>query len=65
MRVARKVGGHIGDIVAKYFELNLRPVIWSMNGDSKGPKEDGWPTKTYTLADYRDGDRVACAPDTR
>jgi putative DNA primase/helicase len=50
------------EVVATYFEMGLCPVFWSMNGDSKGPKEKDWPAKAaaggYTLSDYRDGDRV-------
>ncbi len=41
------------EIIAKYFEMNLRPVFW--NGDGKGPKETGWPLKATAPDDYHDG----------
>lgn len=41
-------------LLAEGYEL----AMWAPVGDSKGPLEKGWPKKTYTLADYRDGYRV-------
>ncbi|MFA6315597.1 MAG: virulence-associated E family protein, partial [Candidatus Paceibacterota bacterium] len=46
------------NIVQSYLTQNYRIVTWPAVGDSKGPRESGWPAKTYTLDDYHDGDRV-------
>lgn len=46
------------DIVHGYLKANFRIVTWPSVGDSKGPREKGWPSRQYTLADYSDGHRV-------
>lgn len=46
------------DLVQSYLEQNFRCVFWESIGDSKGPREEGWPRKTYTAADYHEGHRV-------
>lgn len=40
------------DIVRSYFEHNYHVVMWPDRGAQKGPTEEGWKTKPYTLADY-------------
>jgi hypothetical protein len=45
-------------LVKNYVDRGWRFVPWPQIGDSKGPREDGWQLKTYTLADYHDGYRV-------
>jgi hypothetical protein len=45
-------------VVKGYLDNNFRCVFWPAIGDTKGPREEGWPKKTYTLADYHEGYRV-------
>lgn len=52
------------DVVQSYLDHNYRLVFWPHVGDSKGPKEKGWPDKTYTLADYHEGYRVGILTGT-
>ena len=52
------------DLVAQYFEHHYRVVFWPHVGDSKGPKEKGWPDKPYTLKDYVEGYRVGLLTGT-
>lgn len=47
-----------GIIVESYLKQNYRVVFWPAIGDAKGPKEKGWPEKSYQLKDYREGLRV-------
>lgn len=44
--------------VQRYLDHGFRIVTWPQIGDTKGPREEGWPRKIYTLADYHDGYRV-------
>ena len=46
------------DLVQTYLDQHYRIVTWPAVGDSKGPREEGWPRKDYTLADYHEGYRV-------
>jgi hypothetical protein len=46
------------DIVRSYFEHNFRVVFWPDKGDQKGPIEDGWKTKPFTLEDFHSAARV-------
>jgi putative DNA primase/helicase len=46
------------EIVAQFFEWNYRQIFWEQNGDTKGPKEPGWPQRVFTLDDYHEGYRV-------
>lgn len=41
-----------------YADQGFRLVFWPAIGDSKGPREEGWQRKPYTLTDYKDGYRV-------
>lgn len=51
-------------LVQDYLTKNYRIVVWPMIGDSKGPREKGWPEHQYTLADYSDGYRVGILTGT-
>lgn len=43
----------------EWFLANGYPLVfWPAVGDIKGPTEKDWTTRTYTIADYTDGDRV-------
>lgn len=44
--------------VESYLSQHFRIVTWPQIGDTKGPREPGWPNKTYTIDDYQDGYRV-------
>lgn len=44
--------------VKAYLDAGFRCVFWPAIGDSKGPREEGWTRKVYTLADYHDNYRV-------
>lgn len=48
--------------LTRYVERGFDLVFWSRmpdpKNDWKGPRDGGWPTKTYALADYRDGMQV-------
>lgn len=46
------------DLVQAYLTQNYRIVTWPAIGDSKGPREPGWPAKHYTAEDYHEGYRV-------
>lgn len=46
------------DLVQAYLDANYRIVTWPQIGDTKGPREKGWPSRHYTLADYAEGNRV-------
>jgi putative DNA primase/helicase len=46
------------EIVAALEAAGHQLVMWSATGDQKGPNEKGWPEKTWTVADYKDGYRV-------
>src|SRR5678815_2615850 len=52
------------DIVRSYIERNYRVVFWPAVDDLKGPTEQGWPVKNYTLEDYTEGDRVGILTGT-
>lgn len=45
-------------IIKDYLNRNFRIVTWPAAGDSKGPREEGWPNRQYTMADYIEGHRV-------
>lgn len=45
-------------IVENYASRNWKFVVWPQIGDIKGPKEQNWTQKTYTLDDYNEGNRV-------
>ena len=45
-------------LVQTYVDRGWRIITWPQIGDAKGPREGGWPTKVYTLADYHEGYRV-------
>lgn len=51
-------------IVANYFSRNWKVVIWRRVGDTKGPNTPGWPTREYSLEDYKEGDRVGILTGT-
>src|SRR5690349_9047787 len=44
------------DLLTRYRDLGLRLVFYPTM--SKAPSESGWTEKTYTLADYREGQNV-------
>lgn len=46
------------ELVQTYLAAGLRLVFWKQEGDAKGPRYEGWTTKTYTIDDYQDGYRV-------
>lgn len=46
------------DVVSAYLDSGYRIVVWPQIGDSKGPREEGWTTRKYTLDDYTEGNRV-------
>ena len=50
--------------VQAYLAQSYRVVMWPAVGDSKGPREEGWPRKTYTLDDYHEGHRVGLMTGT-
>jgi hypothetical protein len=52
------------ELVAAYLAKNYRIVTWPHIGDSKGPKERGWPDRIYTLDDYHEGYRVGLLTGT-
>lgn len=52
------------EIVQTYFNRNYKVICWPHIGDSKGPKEKGWPERVYTLADYSEGYRVGLLTGT-
>lgn len=43
------------EIVEAYRASGYRVVCWPAIGDSKGPRDPGWPSKVYTLEDYSEG----------
>lgn len=45
-------------VVEWLLSKGYRLVFWPATGDSKGPREEGWTTKQYTIDDYKDGYRV-------
>lgn len=51
-------------LVESYINRGLKVVFWPSTDPSgkpnewKGPREPGWLSKTYTLDDYHEGDRV-------
>src|SRR5688500_14360608 len=46
------------DIVRSYFDKNFHVVMWPDRGDLKGPTEEGWKTKPFTLDDFTATTRV-------
>lgn len=46
------------DIVRSYFDHHFHVVFWPDRGTQKGPTEDGWKTKAYSLQDYTSDKRV-------
>lgn len=46
------------DIVRSYFDWNFRVVMWPDKGELKGPTEEGWKTKPYSIEDYTTATRV-------
>ena len=50
------------DLVESYLDRGLKLCFWPGTGDWKGPRERDWLEKAkagqYTLADYKEGDRV-------
>lgn len=46
------------DIVRSYFDKNFRVVMWPDRGELKGPTEEGWKTKPYSIDDYNSSTRV-------
>ncbi len=46
------------DIVQSYFDRHFHVVFWPEKGAQKGPTEEGWKTKPYTLADFQTATRV-------
>jgi predicted P-loop ATPase len=46
------------ELVRELLAANFRIVTWRCNGDAKGPYEEGWQNRIYTLDDYREGYRV-------
>jgi hypothetical protein len=45
-------------IVEAYLSSGYRIVTWPRIGDHKGPREEGWTTRHYTIDDYHEGYRV-------
>jgi hypothetical protein len=56
------VGAPVPGWLTRYFERGFALVFWPRlpepKNDWKGPREDGWTTKAYASADYRDGMQV-------
>src|SRR6185436_19966439 len=52
------------EVVKHYIDNHYRVVFWPQVGDVKGPTARGWPEKTYTLEDYREGQRVGIMTGT-
>lgn len=52
------------DVVRAYAAQGIRLVFWPSNGDAKGPREPGWPSKTYAPEDYRESYRVGILTGT-
>lgn len=52
------------ELVETYIANNFRVVFWPQIGDSKGPRESGWPAKNYRLEDYVEGYRVGILTGT-
>jgi len=46
------------EIVQAYLSSGYRIVVWPAIGDSKGPREEGWTVREYTIDDYSEGNRV-------
>lgn len=46
------------ELVERYLSEGYRIVTWPQIGDMKGPKTKAWQEKTYTIDDYKDGNRV-------
>jgi len=52
-------------IPAVYTNLGFKLVFWPTIGDTKGPRDPGWPTKVYDInKDYHDGYRVGVLTGT-
>ena len=51
-------------VVAAYVAAGYRIITWPAIGDTKGPREEGWTTRKYTLADYQEGYRVGLMTGT-
>lgn len=45
-------------ILQNYYDRNFKPIYWPPIGDSKGPREDGWPHKAYPPEGFKEGYRV-------
>ena len=45
-------------LVQSYLDRGFQLVFWPGTNDWKGPHEKNWIEKTYTIADYHEGDRV-------
>lgn len=52
------------DLIQSYFDQHYRCVFWPAIGDIKGPREEGWPRKQYTVEDYQEGYRVGLITGT-
>lgn len=52
------------EVVQSYIARNFRVVFWPAIGDIKGPRVEGWPQRTYTMDDYREGYRVGILTGT-
>lgn len=50
-------------IVEQYFAHGYSPVFWL--GDSKGPRDEGWPDTDYAMTNYRSGCRVGLKTGTK
>ena len=46
------------DLIQAYLDRHYRIVTWPAIGDTKGPREEGWTRRDYTLKDYHEGYRV-------
>jgi len=55
-------------LITQYVELGFPLVFWSRESDPKndwkGPREEGWQTKTYIPSDYQDGLQVGVKTGT-
>jgi predicted P-loop ATPase len=45
-------------IVREYFNHKFHVVFWPERGAQKGPTEDGWKTRSFTLEDFKPQTRV-------
>jgi len=46
------------EIVKSFLDAGFRICVWAQIGADKGPRLNEWQLKTYTLDDYKEGNRV-------